>query len=142
MKLCSRCNIEKENSEFHKRKVSVDGLQPHCIECERLAHRNHYVKNKSVYVIRSMNRRKRLVQQYKEWKSQQQCAICGEKEEICLDLHHEDPDAKEYSMSRLSQENFGNEKWKAEIAKCTILCANCHRKVHKYGLKKVQRRGG
>ena len=36
MKICRRCNIEKEPSLFCARKVSRDGLSSYCKECERV----------------------------------------------------------------------------------------------------------
>ena len=35
MKICSRCESEKETSEFHKRKASNDGLSAACKKCTK-----------------------------------------------------------------------------------------------------------
>lgn len=35
MKHCTHCNTTKENSEFHKRSASIDGLSAKCKECQR-----------------------------------------------------------------------------------------------------------
>jgi len=35
MKLCRTCNIEREDSEFHKRKASKDGLAAKCKPCQK-----------------------------------------------------------------------------------------------------------
>jgi hypothetical protein len=35
MKICTRCGIEKPESEFHKQKQSKDGLKSHCKICRR-----------------------------------------------------------------------------------------------------------
>ena len=35
MKKCSKCGIEKNESEFSKRKYSKDGLRQTCRECSR-----------------------------------------------------------------------------------------------------------
>jgi hypothetical protein len=57
------------------------------------------------------------------------CATCGEKDPRCLDYHHVDRSAKVASVSRLI--TTGNwSKLMAEIAKCVVQCANCHRKLH------------
>ena len=54
------------------------------------------------------------------------CVLCGEKEPVSLDFHHLDPKAKDGAVAR--QPSIA--RVLAEIAKCVVLCANCHRKVH------------
>lgn len=57
------------------------------------------------------------------------CASCGENRLPCLDLHHFDPASKEYNIAHLI--TYGSmAKLKAELAKCIVLCANCHRLLH------------
>lgn len=60
------------------------------------------------------------------YKTASGCAICGFNENpICLDLDHIDPSEKEFSISDLPKRS-----WKvilAEVAKCQVLCALCHR---------------
>jgi hypothetical protein len=57
------------------------------------------------------------------------CADCGEKHPACLDFHHLDESQKGQTIARMvvraSPANID-----AEIAKCVVLCANCHRKRH------------
>ena len=61
------------------------------------------------------------------------CIKCGETETICLDYHHIDPSNKEFAISSALIHNISRERVLAEISKCVLLCANCHRKQHKYG---------
>jgi DNA repair exonuclease SbcCD ATPase subunit len=57
------------------------------------------------------------------------CSACsGEFHPAVYDFHHTDPNVKESSVSRLL--NSGWEIIKAEIDKCELLCANCHRIQH------------
>ena len=57
------------------------------------------------------------------------CKICGyDKSLATLDFHHIDGDTKEFKISG----NY-NRSWKrikAELDKCVLLCANCHREIH------------
>ncbi len=48
-KTCTKCNIEKEISEFNKNKSSKDGHHSHCRKCTTLQHRENYAKNKDAY---------------------------------------------------------------------------------------------
>lgn len=62
------------------------------------------------------------------YKSTHGCLLCEEKHPSALDLHHIDPEIKD---SALSQMLFNcKDKIDAEIAKCVVLCSNCHRKHH------------
>lgn len=57
------------------------------------------------------------------------CIRCGEDDLACLDFHHRDPREKEGHLGHIRR--FSIERIKAEIAKCDVLCANCHRKHHR-----------
>lgn len=67
----------------------------------------------------------------KEWLDTQktQCSKCGESHVACLDFHHRDPSTKEMLLS-VAVSHRSVETLKAEVAKCDILCANCHRILH------------
>jgi len=56
------------------------------------------------------------------------CASCGESNNDCLQFHHVDPTQKDRSITQMS--GYSLARIKAEIAKCVILCANCHCKEH------------
>lgn len=60
------------------------------------------------------------------------CCYCGQTfEECCYDLHHLNPEEKEFNLS--SGNYNGAKTWlkiRDEVKKCVLLCANCHRKVH------------
>jgi len=56
------------------------------------------------------------------------CEKCGyDKNYAALDFHHRDPSVKEMSIGGRV---MSNSKLKKEIAKCDLLCANCHRETH------------
>ena len=53
------------------------------------------------------------------------CADCGwQGNQAAFQFHHADPEKKDFVIG-----NVANKSWesiKAELRKCTILCANCH----------------
>jgi hypothetical protein len=57
------------------------------------------------------------------------CLVCGEKDPNVLDFHHVDPKLKKENVKSMSDRT--EEKVLAEIEKCVILCANCHRRLHR-----------
>lgn len=59
------------------------------------------------------------------------CALCGYSRcPDALELHHLDPDTKDFGLSgvRANPKSWANIV--AELRKCVLLCSNCHREVH------------
>lgn len=66
---------------------------------------------------------------FKNLKAGLQCELCGENHPATLDFHHLDPSKKSATIS-MSYMNWSIEHIEEEIAKCQVLCSNCHRKLH------------
>jgi hypothetical protein len=64
-------------------------------------------------------------QRLKEIKEASGCVDCGESNHIVLDFDH--IRNKKYNISRMIHDGFSWAAIKKEIAKCEIVCANCHR---------------
>ncbi|WP_424001723.1 homing endonuclease associated repeat-containing protein [Haloarcula salina] len=58
------------------------------------------------------------------------CRRCDETDPACLDFHHRDEEEKEMTISQMITYGYSKAKLTEEMAKCDILCANCHRKEH------------
>ena len=60
---------------------------------------------------------------------------CSESDITCLEFHHRDESTKKFSIS----EGKGNSTSmvQKEIAKCDILCKNCHMKLHNNDIQKI-----
>jgi hypothetical protein len=69
------------------------------------------------------------------------CSGCrGDVPTVALEFHHLDAAEKDFGISRDGMKR----PWEAilaELAKCVMLCANCHREVHA-GARRVERQGG
>lgn len=65
---------------------------------------------------------KRRLQEIKEDSG---CVDCGEYNHIVLDFDHLKD--KKYNISRMIHDGFSWAAIKKEIAKCEVVCANCHR---------------
>lgn len=57
------------------------------------------------------------------------CKVCGEPHFACLDFHHRDPKEKKFNIG-MQVGTYSLKKLRVEVAKCDVLCANCHRKLH------------
>ena len=74
-----------------------------------------------------------LYQLLKDNKSE--CSICGYKRcKEALEWHHTGGD-KEFNVSKFVNSNYpslkNKEKVLTELSKCVLVCANCHREIHK-----------
>ena len=55
------------------------------------------------------------------------CAVCGyNSNTVALDFDHIDPNTKLFNIGRSRAKVSLEALWK-EVAKCQVLCANCHR---------------
>ena len=69
--------------------------------------------------------RKKYREYMQAYKLEHGCAICGYNEHACaLHFDHIDPSEKEFDISRGRDVSW--KRFLAEIAKCRVLCANCH----------------
>ncbi len=56
------------------------------------------------------------------------CVKCGYSKCVeALEFHHRDPSTKDMAIARIPSLNA---KAMAELDKCDLLCANCHREIH------------
>lgn len=58
------------------------------------------------------------------------CRECGESRVGCLGFHHLDPTAKEIELSVAIHAGWSKKRLERELAKCIVLCGNCHAKLH------------
>lgn len=90
MKKCSKCGIEKNESEFSKRKSSKDGLRQTCRECSRKynleyrkAHREEMNEKSKRYrdthkdLLKESRRKRHELDLAKLWELKTPCSKCG-----------------------------------------------------------------
>lgn len=96
------------------------------------AQKQHYRNNKQDYTDRNKQRRKIRRIWFNSLMQDKFCIKCGESDRACLDFHHRDPIEKIDNVSHLLADLRSKERILKEIEKCDVLCANCHRKLHRY----------
>lgn len=57
------------------------------------------------------------------------CEHCWETKPVCLEFHHIDPSTKSFELAYSISQDKSIKKIDEEIAKCMVLCANCHKVV-------------
>lgn len=97
---------------------------------QKAAQRQHYLANKEKYAANVRRRRK----EYRDWfidiRKSSVCEKCSENHIAVLDFHHKNGTSKEGTIARMVSSMEPKKKILAEISKCIVLCANCHRKLH------------
>lgn len=93
--------------------------------------RNWYAKNAKKKIGWQRRRRLEIRRWFRALKATMACEECGERSPECLHFHHRDPATKCFSLGQAAATgNLSKRRILAEIAKCRVLCANCHMKEH------------
>jgi len=92
--------------------------------------RNWHQRNKAQRIARALKRKEQLRAFYNQLKESLECSICGENHPATLQFHHRDPQKKDFNLSEAVRQGYSAERIQKEIAKCSVLCANCHAKLH------------
>jgi hypothetical protein len=135
MKICSVCCEPKDEAEFYFKNRARGRLHAQCKICyanKRLKFmKEHYLKYGDDYRARARARKtaiKRLRQeQIVAYLKDKSCESCGFNDIRTLDFDHIDPATKRFGIARALNNCYSWEEILAEIKKCRILCANCHR---------------
>ena len=101
-------------------------------ESRREAYRRWYKRNKHRNDVRckSKTQRTRVREWFAEWKKGKSCQTCNESHPACISFHHRDSEDKELEISNLVVQGYGIKTIMVEVAKCDVLCHNCHAKLH------------
>ena len=93
----------------------------------------HYATNKQKVLIANSKHRKKKRIERQAFKATLSCSKCGFSHPVALDFHHVFKLAHK-SVNKLAQQGLYKQA-RAEIKKCIVLCANCHR-IHHHEEKK------
>lgn len=129
MKICPRCKEKKPFDAFFKKSDRLAGA--YCKPCQLAYVREHYRRTKGAYNAR----RYALAEVYKRRNrlfvyahlAEHPCVDCGERDIIVLDFDHF-RGSKLANISRMINDCVAIGKLRAEIEKCEVRCANCHRR--------------
>lgn len=127
-KHCSRCDTDKPLTEFRIMSQKTGRIDPYCIPCRRTYNTNLTQRpDQKVRRYKSnVGQKKRNFDVVYQYLQTHPCEHCGETDFRCLDFDHIDQSTKQYSISAMLGHSL--ELLQTEMAKCRILCANCHRK--------------
>lgn len=101
------------------------------LEQNREYQRRHYLKYKEHHLDRIKKRRVEIRLWINSYKQDKTCVRCGFDNPLALDFHHLYD--KKYNLAEICNYGVSIETLKAEITKCELICANCHRIEHSDG---------
>lgn len=131
--------MEKPVDAFAWRYMERGLRDNYCRPCRAAYKQEHYSQNRQRYIDNARRRRQRVVEERMryivDYLRAHPCADCGETDVLVLEFDH------------LRDKNFGisaglDRNWEellAEIAKCEVVCANCHRRrtARRFGFKRA-----
>jgi hypothetical protein len=126
---CGDCGELKALDQFAWRRRKKEQRDNLCRECRAAYKQRHYAVNQKRYVDQARRRKQELALERMNYLlayfEEHPCADCGETDAVVLEFDH----------LRDKRFNIGAalpyRNWKSileEIAKCEVVCANCHRR--------------
>lgn len=101
-------------------------------EDQKANSRKWYLNNTAKHKAQAKRSRYKLKGPRRVWlqeiKSNLKCNTCGESRFYCLSFHHREPGEKDFNISEMYL--YSKKRILEEIAKCDVLCHNCHAEVH------------
>ena len=132
-KKCPKCGLFKELSEYYQRKKHRTGeYYEKCKDCMKSRGRNYYHQNHERQLSLAKLRKEKYREVRRLWLEKlknKPCADCdGIFPAVVMDFDHREESDKIASISWMAFHDTSNfKKIEAEIAKCDLVCANCHR---------------
>lgn len=127
MKVCSGCKKNLPKSAFYGNSRRKDGLQTYCKSCSSARSRVRYENPTYKKAVRKRAEdRKAEIRKIVDEIKANPCMDCGESfPPICMDFDHLDD--KVENVTNLVGSGRSIKVILDEIAKCELVCSNCHR---------------
>ena len=125
---CATCGNNKSLDQFNTKVRHADRTiyDAYCRSCRREYRRAHYEANRKQYYSRVRERERRIKAMVEAVKARP-CADCGIQYAAWqMDFDHVSGKKVE-RVSQLAHDSGSIRQILAEIAKCEVVCANCHR---------------
>ncbi|HVS29522.1 MAG TPA: hypothetical protein VHE14_08205 [Solirubrobacteraceae bacterium] len=126
---CYRCGELKPTAEFAWRRRAKGQRDSFCRGCRSAYGKEHYAANRRRYIDQAAEHKRRLRLERTalliEFFKTHPCTDCGETDPVVLEFDHLRNKAFNIGTHLLQR------RWQTivdEIAKCEVVCANCHRR--------------
>jgi hypothetical protein len=130
-RVCTGCGLTFSAKQFNWRDAAKGVRHSRCKECTKQQSKKAYQANRSYYIAYNRRlkaeRRQSHLQKVWDYLLQHPCVDCGEADPVVLDFDHVGSD-KTGNISYLLSTLVSWQRIEAEIRKCEVRCANCHRR--------------
>lgn len=130
-KKCTKCHVIQPIENFPWKNQILGKRHAVCKTCTAERSKRLYSEDRTSQLERVRINNQRYRQIAREfvlaYLLTHPCSECGERDPRVLEFHHEAD--KDNEVSRLMGRGASLEALKAEMDKCRVLCANCHRKL-------------
>lgn len=138
-KVCPGCHEERDAEHDFNWKYTDRGIRhSRCKFCQSQVSKRHYQNNKQSYMNRVRTREVQVIEDNQrkltEYLASHSCTDCGCTDIRVLEFDHV-RGKKSGNISRMVGQGCSWPTIEAEIAKCEVRCANCHR------IKESEKRG-
>lgn len=129
MRTCAKCGTGKPLEEFVRESRRPSGRGYRCLKCAAAAQKVYHESAAGREAIKAQ----RIVRRGKlralvNSRKDVPCSDCkGRFPLICMDFDHLGNEPKEDEISTMVHRLTSVERILAEIAKCEVVCSNCHR---------------
>jgi hypothetical protein len=132
VKNCNHCGKYKDEEEFNWRYKALGIRYPTCKECQKPFRKNWYEGDAHERHLQNVRERKHEARDFARdyvynYLLTHPCTQCGETDVRVLEFHH--VGGKDMAVSAMVAGGYPIERIQAEVSKCTVLCANCRRKI-------------
>ena len=125
-KACCRCKLIRPLSEFHRNAAKRDGYQPICKSCRSQDDHDRWAADAAHHTAIRLERKRSLSVWLWVMKRSRPCADCGQAfHPAAMHWDHTGTD-KLINISRAVNYGWSRERILQELAKCELVCANCH----------------
>jgi hypothetical protein len=126
---CSRCGVSKPLADFSWRRRAKFQRDTFCRACRAAYGKEHYAANRQRYIDQARARKQAAARERYafliRFLHEHPCVDCGETDPVVLEFDHLAD--KEFNIGQ----GFAERNWEsvlAEMQKCEVVCANCHRR--------------
>ena len=126
---CGRCGHSKNADDFAWRRRARGQRDNYCRPCRAAYKQKHYAANRARYIAAALRRSQTIARERAayliEFFADHPCVDCRERDPLVLEFDHQRD--KSFVISK----GLRDRSWQAvlaEIDKCDVVCANCHRR--------------
>lgn len=132
MRRCNQCGETKPLDEFGNNKFNPEGKSYMCKPCRRVYDRRRYKDDPTEGRGRNARHKARKTTMVRElvWDilTVTPCVDCDLLDPVVMEFDHRPDETKLYNIGAMIGNTYSIETVQAEIDKCDVVCANCHRR--------------